>query len=135
MTVRLTVRLRTTGETVALDATGKATALRHTYDVHVIANLEHIDTDGLARLNFVIFTKRNLSQVSQRGQVVVIQMASLAARQLPPLNFLESQLGSGVPIPLKRLYLSNVAGAGLDDCHRNSLASLIEYLRHANFLT
>jgi hypothetical protein len=70
MSIGLTVRLRTASEPVALDATCEATALRHTYDVHMIANLEDIDADGLSHLNLIVFSKCYLSQVSQRGQVV-----------------------------------------------------------------
>jgi hypothetical protein len=70
MSIGLTVRLRTASEPVAFDATCEATALRHTYDVHMIANLEDIDADGLSRLNLIVFSKCYLSQVSQRGQVV-----------------------------------------------------------------
>jgi hypothetical protein len=82
-----------------------------------------------------VLTKRYLSQVSQGGQLVAIQMAFLAARQLPSLDFLEAQLGRTIAIPLRRLQLSNEAGPSFDDGHRDSLALLVKYLRHTDFLT
>jgi hypothetical protein len=134
MAIRLSMRLWTTRETVASNPTRKTAPLGYTGNVDVIAHLKHIGAYGLARLDFLIFSKRYLSQVSQRGQVVPIQVAFLAARQLPPVDFLEAQLSSAIPIPLKRFHLSNVAGPSLDDCHRDSLALLVEYLRHTHFL-
>jgi hypothetical protein len=134
LAIRLSMGLGTAGEAVALDATGKAAPFRDPDDVDVIANLKHIGAYGLAWLDFIILSKRYFSQVSQRGQVVAIQMAFLAAGQFSPVNFPEAQLGSAIPVPLKRLHLSDVAGPGFDHCHCDSLAPLVEYLRHTNFL-
>src|SRR5215217_8202692 len=131
-TVRLTVRLRAAPETMALDHTLKATALRRAGHVDQVAFRERVGSDhlsdrhvgGVARFYF-----------AQRPRHEPTSLAVTPLRPIQALVETKSELDGTVAVPLRGLDLRHHAGANLEYRHRVGQPCVIKYLGHAQFFS
>src|SRR3990172_6430538 len=118
------VGLRPAVKVVALDAAGKALALRSADHVDQLALLEDLRAELLADLVLRRVVHPHLLEVSELPQALhgVVQALSRP----------HAELDGVVAVLLLGLDLDDDAGRRVDDSHRPRLAFLREDLRHAN---
>ena len=74
--------------------------------------------------------RAQLDEVASRSDAGLLEVAAQRLRNLAGIDLAEGELDSAVAIGIRGAYLSDNAGAGLDDGHRNDPVVAVEDLGH-----
>src|SRR4051794_25920720 len=134
--VRRTMRFGLSLEMMPLDTTGETTPFAGSNHIHTFALSEHICLDRLplSHGDFPVLDTE-LAQHLERWQAVPLQMTELAFGQARRLCFTIAELHTYIAIFIRSTNLGDIAGACLNDGHRNCVPVVVKHLGHAHFFT